>query len=142
MNTFRKLIIAVTVALSATAFLGQTVFAQQEKGILESCVGDIPKYCSDVTPGNGRIISCIYAHEDKISEECSASMVDIGDALDYMYDTVIVAMVICDEDIKKLCPASEIGGGETLSCLTENSSAVTAECKGSVGELTKALVSE
>ncbi len=32
-----------------------------------SCGEDIKKYCSTVTPGDGRILHCMQAHEDKIS---------------------------------------------------------------------------
>ncbi len=32
-----------------------------------ACGEDIKKYCSTVTPGEGRIVHCMQAHEDKIS---------------------------------------------------------------------------
>ena len=39
---------------------------------LESaCAEDIQKYCSTVTPGEGRMIYCMQAHEDKISTKCA-----------------------------------------------------------------------
>ena len=36
-----------------------------------SCGEDIKKFCSTVTPGEGRILFCMQAHEDKISPKCA-----------------------------------------------------------------------
>ena len=35
-----------------------------------ACAKDIKKYCKTVTPGEGRMIYCMQAHEDKISPQC------------------------------------------------------------------------
>ena len=44
---------------------------------LESaCAKDIKKYCKDVTPGEGRVIYCMQAHEDKISPQCTFELED------------------------------------------------------------------
>ena len=39
------------------------------KKLESSCGEDIKKYCSAVTPGGGRLLYCMQAHEDKISED-------------------------------------------------------------------------
>ena len=37
---------------------------------LEGCSKELKTYCSAVTPGGGRLVSCAKAHEDKLSSEC------------------------------------------------------------------------
>jgi hypothetical protein len=37
---------------------------------LQGCSKEIKTYCSSVTPGGGRLVSCAKAHEDKLSSEC------------------------------------------------------------------------
>jgi len=43
--------------------------AQQSlvQGAAEGCKKEIETYCKGVTPGEGRILACLYAYEDKLS---------------------------------------------------------------------------
>ena len=36
-----------------------------------ACADETNKYCSTVTPGEGRLLYCMQAHEDKISAKCA-----------------------------------------------------------------------
>ena len=38
------------------------------------CQAEIETYCKDVTPGEARIMACLYAHEDKLSERCKCAL--------------------------------------------------------------------
>ena len=60
--------------VSAQADLGKTILEKLTAKVakLESaCANDIKKYCKTVTPGEGRLIYCMQAHEDKISVKCA-----------------------------------------------------------------------
>lgn len=39
-------------------------------GAREACKPDVDKFCSDVKPGGGRIISCMRQHKDELSQAC------------------------------------------------------------------------
>ena len=41
-----------------------------------SCKADKDKYCSSVTPGEGRLLHCALAHEDKLGQTCFNSLFD------------------------------------------------------------------
>ena len=43
-----------------------------------SCGEDIKKYCTTVTPGDGRILYCMQAHEDKISPACAFELNEVA----------------------------------------------------------------
>ena len=58
-----------------------TVAAQQKgpaeaavKGVIETvatgCEKELAAYCQGVTPGEGRILACLYAHADRLSGQC------------------------------------------------------------------------
>ena len=37
---------------------------------IRACEKDVGKYCSDMLPGEGRILGCIRANESTVSERC------------------------------------------------------------------------
>ena len=43
-------------------------------GALDKCTSDIQQYCGDVTPGEGRLLGCLQAYSDQVSEECQRSL--------------------------------------------------------------------
>jgi len=49
----------------------QARFADQGASeTLELCEEDIVRFCSNVNPGEGRILACLQAYADQVSEEC------------------------------------------------------------------------
>ena len=38
------------------------------------CQAEIETYCKAITPGEARILACLYAHEDKLSERCKYTL--------------------------------------------------------------------
>ena len=48
------------------------------QGLVETvatgCEKELAAYCQGVTPGDGRILACLYAHADKLSGQCRASI--------------------------------------------------------------------
>ena len=55
-----------------------------ELGMLEinhsinACEADADKYCLDVEPGAGRIVSCLRENKSNISTECTSALKDSG----------------------------------------------------------------
>src|SRR3569832_975075 len=47
------------------------------KNLENACGEDIKKYCGTVTPGNGRVVYCMQAHEDKISTKCGYNLDEV-----------------------------------------------------------------
>ena len=45
----------------------QARLAAAAEKLQAACGGDLSKYCSAVTPGEGRLIFCMMAYEDKLS---------------------------------------------------------------------------
>ena len=43
-------------------------------GAVLDCSHEIQTYCQDVTPGEGRIVACLQAYEDKVSAICRAAL--------------------------------------------------------------------
>lgn len=112
---------------------------QMTQELHKACLADMSKFCSSVNLGEGRMMACLYAHEDQITEDCDSAMADTADVLDSFLSNVAAALDNCAEDIEKTCSAVEFGSGRILSCLKQNSSKVSADCKDSAGQLTEFL---
>ena len=112
------------------------------QGVLEACEAQIEQYCSAVTPGNGRLISCLYAHEDHLDETCANTISDIGDIMDHVFATIRDAMATCAPDIEKQCPNTQFGGGRIMTCLQENSADITTECRAVVDTFAEELAQQ
>ena len=58
---------------NAETDIAKAVTDKAEKVIAKiqaSCATDIKSFCSQVTPGEGRLMLCMMAHEDKLSDQC------------------------------------------------------------------------
>ena len=45
---------------------------------VRACEEDADKYCLDVQPGEGRLVSCIKEHEAEVSEACITALKETG----------------------------------------------------------------
>ena len=110
------------------------------QSIFESCETDLKAYCGQVTPGNGHIVACLYAHEDTLSDNyCDAATEDHANLLDWFFESVRYVMDQCANDIQEHCAGVAFGGGRIFSCLVEKTSSLTDGCKALVPELSKRL---
>jgi hypothetical protein len=45
---------------------------------VKACEADADKYCLDVEPGEGRIISCLKKNKSKLKKECTTALKETG----------------------------------------------------------------
>lgn len=132
-----------SLALAAVLCMGFGVSSSATaEGLLESCSADIVKFCDEVTPGNGRVISCLYAHEDKLSEACDAASADLGDLIDSFFFGLREAYATCSADIEKHCSDVKMGQGRLVSCLADNQATLGKDCGDIVSRLSDDLTKE
>jgi hypothetical protein len=93
-----------------------------------SCADDIKKYCSTVTPGEGRIIYCMQAHEDKISPKCAYDLEEAATNVQTSIDNLKEAIVACKAEITGVCGNIVPGQGRIAACLITNKSAASKGC--------------
>ena len=102
---------------------------------MKGCRSDLDTYCKDVTPGEQRLLACVYAHDDKVSDGCKQSTTD---ALLLVKTDIAQANFIgklCGSDILTYCGDVEPGDGRIKACLMEKRSAVSETCRGALGNL-------
>lgn len=138
MHWVRRLLFAV---LAVFSIVGAPSIASAQD-VLEACAEDIDKFCSQVTLGNGRLLACMYAHEDKISDSCDTAIGEAADQLDWFLAEVREAVAKCSVDIEKHCSGVEAGQGRIYACLKLKKGELAAECKGVVDEVSTRLTAE
>lgn len=119
------LLLAVGSLASAPARGEQSIVEAVKQG----CAKELQTYCKGVTPGRGRIASCLYAYEDKISLGCAVAVyngiVDLQTAtahLEYYAQE-------CGSDLLQYCGDVVPGGGRLYQCLAKNKATLTDACR-------------
>jgi hypothetical protein len=69
----RLLILIALVALPAAGAMAQPMNPNAHPA-LKACKGDIARFCSNVSPGGGRIKECMKAHVHELSEPCKEAL--------------------------------------------------------------------
>ena len=105
------------------------------KKLETACGEDAKKYCSTVTPGEGRLLFCMQAHEDKISEGCTSALDDATLQAEMVADNMREAVNACRGDIDKLCAQTQPGQGRIAACLAANKTSASKSCVDAVQKL-------
>ena len=105
------------------------------KKLETACGEDAKKYCSTVTPGDGRLLLCMEAHEDKISEGCASALDEATLRAETIADNLREAVNICRGDIDKFCEKTQPGQGRIAACLAANRTSVSKSCVEAVQKL-------
>jgi len=46
--------------------------------VVNECRADLASFCSDIQPGQGRLMACMEKNEKKVSTRCKQAMKDVG----------------------------------------------------------------
>ena len=115
----------------AVFFVGN-VFAA-EKGpvetVLDGCKKELETYCKDVTPGEGRLLACLYAYGDKLSVRCEYSLYDAAAQLERAVAALTYVANECRDDLKAYCSSVKPGEGRLLNCINKHEEKISGRCK-------------
>ena len=60
----------ITIVTAALLFASGAMAQQLTAAQRQACGGDFGKFCKGTTPGGGRIIACLAAHNDQLTPAC------------------------------------------------------------------------
>jgi cysteine rich repeat protein len=124
-------IVALTGGIAAAEQKGPAEAAAEKivQTVADGCKTELETYCKNVTVGEGRVLACLYAYEDKLSARCEYALYDASAQLERAITTVTYVANECRDDLTKFCSNIKIGEGRVLQCLDKNSSKVSSRCK-------------
>jgi len=134
----KQLILAVLLVLSLAlpAFAAEDPLTKGVQGALDTftqgCQQELKTYCKDITPGEGRVIACLYAFQDKLTPRCEYALYDSVSQLDRTLTNLSYVVGECRDDLKKHCTDIKPGEGRLLDCINKNEAKVSARCNAAL----------
>jgi Golgi apparatus protein 1 len=123
-----------TSELSAQSNLRDRLAAAVET-VEGACAADISNFCGKVTRGEGRLLSCMQAHDDQLSRRCQFALYRVSRHLEGALNRVERIAEACWNDIEAHCgDADRIG-----QCVVEKRASLSQPCQTVVGALRKAV---
>ena len=122
-----KMLIAVgaTLGVMILSTHGSWALEKIVKSVAEGCTKELKVYCSNVTPGEGRVLACLYAHGDKLSGRCEYALYDAAVQLERAVAALTYVANECNADLDKYCANIRPGGGRLAECLERNEKKLT-----------------
>jgi hypothetical protein len=109
-----------------------------EEGLVtfvEGCETELKSYCEEVAPGEGRLLACLYAHQDKISPQCDHALLDSAIQLDRAISALTYFANICMADLNSYCLDVKPGEGRLIDCLEKNKAKLDKNCAIALEEM-------
>jgi hypothetical protein len=126
----RKLAVSSIVIAS---LLSATGWARADESLVEglkkACHTELTTFCKGVQPGEGRILACLYAFQDRVSGKCTYAIYDAAAQLDQAATALKFAASECKDDLLKYCGNVQVGNGRVKACLDKNEKSLSDKCK-------------
>jgi hypothetical protein len=94
-----------------------------------ACNDELRNFCSTVTPGEGRLLLCMQAHEDKISRQCELALIETSRHIGNVVQRAETFAKACWQDIQTHCSGT---GGSVAQCMAEKRASLSPTCQALV----------
>ena len=128
----RWMMVMLLVTLFAGSALAQEGIVQTVK---EGCKPELETYCKAVTPGEGRVLACLYAYGDKLSGRCEYALYDASVQLERVVNALSYVANECRDDLKTYCSTVKPGEGRLLDCMEKNKAKLSSRCTQAVKDV-------
>ena len=134
--TVRHAVLMLGVACLITPASGQTpaqdvtaaMQGELATQVLEGCNSELTQYCAEVTPGEGRLLACLYAHGDKVSGQCEYALYGAAARLERAISAITYVASECRAELETHCANVEVGEGRVAECLKDHAGELGPGC--------------
>ena len=131
----KSILFAILILFVATT--GSALASGLANTIATGCEKELQGFCKDVTPGEGRILACLYAHQDKLSGQCEYALYDVAAQLERAVAALTYVANECSDDIMEVCKGVRVGEGKVLECLEKNEKDVSDRCNQAIKDVVR-----
>ena len=103
--------------------------------VADTCKVELDTYCKDVTPGRGRILACLRAFSDKLSDTCRASVQDATGQIKALAAALSFVKDECAADLQQFCKDVRPGEGRLMNCLDTHDDALSRRCRSALKDV-------
>jgi Cysteine rich repeat len=96
--------------------------------VLGGCGSELTQFCAKVTPGEGRLLACLFSYGDKLSGQCESALYDAAARLERAINAITYVASECRAEIQNHCANVEPGEGRIAQCLLDNASQLSPGC--------------
>ena len=119
--------------VSAQTSLADRIAAAGQQ-IEQACAGDVNKFCSNVTRGEGRVLICLQAFDDQLSQGCEFALYRASRNLERALNRVERLADACGSEIEAQCAnADRIG-----RCVMDKASSFSPSCQSAIASVRQA----
>lgn len=124
-------VLAVFLITGSSAMAGNDLV----KSVQDGCKAEMDEYCAMVTPGEGRVLACLFSYQDKLSNKCEYALYDAAAQLERAVAAMTYVVVECDNDLEKFCSNVAAGDGRLKECIDKNIANVSDRCKSAMKDV-------
>ena len=103
--------------------------------VLDGCKKELKSYCEGVTPGEGRILACLYAYGDKLSGQCEWALYDAAAQLERAIAALTYVTNECANDLNQFCANVAAGEGRLVKCIEQNKDKISKRCSQAIKDV-------
>jgi hypothetical protein len=121
-RTLTALILVWLLVLPASDARAQRLILTQGPPLRQACFSDYMTFCRGVPFGGGRVLNCLNANADQLSQTCFQALTARGLAY-------AGALKSCRADYERFCPGVPPGWGRGLQCMQSHVSELSSQCR-------------
>lgn len=132
------LLIVLTGAMAGPgAAQDATATMQEQLGdeVLNGCNTELARFCAEVTPGEQRLLACLYAHGDKLTTRCEYALYDAAARLERAVGNLTYVVSGCRAELETHCAQAGVGEGRVAQCLKDHASDLSPGCDQALTEV-------
>ena len=103
--------------------------------VLQGCNTELARFCAEVTPDEGRLLACLYAHGDKLTKQCDYALHTAAARLERAISSIAYVASECRAELETHCAETAAGGGRMSQCLKDHASELGPACDQALTEV-------
>jgi hypothetical protein len=102
------------------------------QSVAKGCEKELTELCTGVTPGEGRVLACLYAYQDQLSGRCEYALYDAAAQLERFVGALTYLANECSTDLRSHCGDVAVGQGRVAKCLLGNKAKLQQRCVAAI----------
>jgi hypothetical protein len=114
---------------------GATMQEQLADEVFNGCNTELARFCAEVTPGQQRLLGCLYAYGDKLTTRCEYALYHAAARLQRAAGAITYVASECRAELETHCAEVAVGEGRVAQCLKDHADELGPGCERALTEV-------